>query len=120
MAKTMARIKDNVVVNLEWIGDNAVETVELRNTHGLLVQVGDVYDNGKFYRNGVKLLTFREQLRKNIADYDTALTDIANAVYVPMTIAEGVTPSIEERKQAILLSIANLNYALEMMNKGGL
>ena len=120
MAKTMARIKDSVVVNLEWVDDSIVENSDLKNINKLQVHVGDTYQDGHFYRNGKKLLTFREQLRKNIDDYDTALTDLAMVLSAPMVIAEGVTPSIEERKQAILMSIANLNHALEMMKGKGL
>lgn len=120
MAKTMARIKDDVVINLVWVDDSTVETQELRNTYDLMVNIGDTYSNRAFYRNGKKLLTFREQLRKNIDDYNTILTDIAAALSVPMPISEETTLSIEERKTAILLYIDMLNEAIKSINKGGL
>ena len=120
MAKTMARIKDGIVINLVWVDDNTIETDELKNIYNLHVNIGDVYDNYSYYRDGVKLLTHREQLIKNINDYDSALTEIATIVNAPMTISEDTTPSIEERKQAILLAISGMNKALEMVNEGGL
>lgn len=120
MAKTMARIKDSVVVNLEWVDDRTVETDELKNIHDLRIRIGDVYDTKSFYRNGKKVLTAREQLRKNIDDYDNALTEIAMFLSAPMTIAEGMTPTVEERKQAILSSIDNLKYAIKSISEGGL
>ena len=120
MAKTMARIKDGVVTNLVWVDDNTIETEELKNTYGLHIRVGDIYSDYNYYRDTVKVLSYRDQLRKNINDYDTTLTEIAMMVNAPMAIAEGSTPSIEERKQAVLLAIASMNQALEMINEGGL
>jgi hypothetical protein len=121
MAKTMAIIKDGIVINLVWVDDNSIETEELKNTYNLHVRVGDVYSNNSYYRDSVKLITHREQLTKNIKDYDSVLTDIAILVNAPMTITEGNMPSIEDRKQAILMSIAGMNQALDMLSgEGGL
>lgn len=120
MGKTMARIADGIVTNILWVNDNTVETEELKNTHDLHIRVGDVYDNYSYYRDGVKLLTHREQLIKNINDYDATFTEIATMVNAPMPTSEGTPPSIAERKQAILLAIAGMNQALETINEGGL
>jgi hypothetical protein len=119
MAKTMAIIKDGIVINLVWVDDNTAETDELKNVHNLNVLVGDTYSYNSYYRDGMKLITHREQLTKNIKDYDSALTDIAILVNAPMTITEDNMPSIEDRKQAILISIAGMNQALDMLNGEG-
>lgn len=120
MGKTMARIKDGIVINLVWVDNDVVETEELKNIYNLRVNIGDVYDSYSYYRDGVKLLTHREQLVKNINDYDNTLTEIATMVNATMPISEDTPPSIEERKQAILLAIAGMNQALETINEGGL
>ena len=120
MGKTMACIKDGVVINLLWVDNSHNETEELKDTHGLHIRIGDIYSNGSYYRDNIKVLSYRDQLRKNINDYDIALTEIAMIVNAPMTIAEGITPSIEERKQAILMAINSINQAIEMMKEGGL
>lgn len=120
MAKTMARIKDNIVINLVWVDDNTNETEELKNTHNLHVHIGDTYNDASYYRDNIKLLSYREQVRQTINDYDAALTEIAMIVNAPMVIADGVAPSIEERKQAILSVIDSMNKNLQTMKKGGL
>lgn len=119
MGKTMARIKDNIVINLVWVDDNTIETEELKNTHNIHVNVGDVYNDASYYRDDIKLLSYREQVRQTITDYDAALTEIAMIVNAPMAIAEGTTPSIEERKQAILYAVDSMYQALEIMKEGG-
>lgn len=120
MAKTMAYIKDGIVINLIWVDDTTIETEELKNTNNLHVHIGDTYNDTSYYRDNIKLLSYREQMRKTILDYDAALTEIAMMVNAPMVISEDVTPSIEERKQAILSVIDSMNQALQIAKEGGL
>lgn len=73
MAKTMARIKDGIVVNLEWCKDNMPETATLVETGNRCVMIGDTYEDGTFLRNGEKVLTEAEQLQQMHEQYVQAL-----------------------------------------------
>lgn len=68
MAKSMAKIENNIVVNLEWCSDDTLETNELRNYVGYSITIGDTFNEGKFYRDGKEILSdaeiFWEQLIK--------------------------------------------------------
>ena len=44
--------------------------------------IGDSYQNGVFSRDGEPVLTYAERLEAEVAEYDAALTDIANALGV--------------------------------------
>lgn len=114
MAKTMARIKNDVVVNLEWVDDNVKPTDELKDTYDLQVGIGDTYSNGIFYHDGIEVLTYRRRIRNMLLNYDTALTEIEERVSMPMTFAmrEETTPTIEDRKQNILLRVEDILAAL--------
>ncbi len=73
MAKTMARIEDGIVVNLEWRSDIESEADTLKECGDLPVGIGDTYTDGKFYRDGVEILTPLEESQKQIADMKAAL-----------------------------------------------
>lgn len=60
MAKNMARLEDDVVVNLEWCSDGELETEELREYGGYAIRIGDSWENGKWMRNGAAVLTEAE------------------------------------------------------------
>ena len=62
MAKSMARIENGVVVNVEWYSDRTSETDTLKNIEDRLIEVGDTYSNGKFYRDGEEILTTADKL----------------------------------------------------------
>lgn len=80
MAKVMARIENGFVVNIEWCSDRAVETDALKDPNDRRLIVGDTYENGKFYRNGVEILTPLEEAQKAIAEYESALAEIETAL----------------------------------------
>lgn len=116
MGKTMARIQNGVVVNLEFYDDNANETDELKNVGELLIEIDDTYSDGKFYRNGVEVLTFRNRLKNMLSNYDTALTELASYVSAPVALSEDDTePTLEERKQAILIRLNDMLSALDTL-----
>ncbi len=77
MAKTMAYITDGTVKNLIWCSDAEPETDTLKNVEDRPVGIGDTYENGKFFRDGVELLTPLEQrireLEAENADMKAAL-----------------------------------------------
>lgn len=112
MGKTMARLKDGVVVNLEVCSTYARETDELKNTYDLMLDIGDTYTNGRFYRNGVKVMTSRERVRKMISDYDNALAEIAAHVSAPVTASDDES-TVEARKQGII------SFATNVIGTGG-
>ena len=116
MAKTVARISNGVVINLEIVTDATKETDCLRNTYDLPLEIGDTYSNGHFYHEGREILTYREQLQKMISDYDSALTEISAYISVPLMLAEGEEFTIEKRKQAILARVADMLDALNALN----
>lgn len=63
MAKTMARIKDGVVVNIEWCNDEEPVTETLVETEDRPVNIGDTYADGCFWHEGEKVLSEVEELR---------------------------------------------------------
>lgn len=80
MAKNMARIENNLVVNIEWCSDSTAESDSLKDPAGHLVAIGDTYENGRFYREGVMLLTPIEELQQQITDLDNAYEEGVNSV----------------------------------------
>lgn len=82
MAKTMARVSNGTVVNLEWHPDYAPQTDTLIDPGDRAVGIGDTYEDGQFYRDGVRILTpLEEALAKN-AEYEAALSEIEAALGV--------------------------------------
>lgn len=82
MAKTMAKIVGGTVANLLWCSDSQPETEFLIDPADRPVGIGDTYKGGKWYRDGVEILTpLEEALRKN-AEYEAALSEIESALGV--------------------------------------
>lgn len=73
MAKNMARIKSGIVVGVEWWGDSTEDTDTLITVYDRPVTIGDSYDSGKFYRDGVEVLTPMEEMQIEIIDMQNAL-----------------------------------------------
>lgn len=82
MAKNMARIENGVVINVERWSDRMAETDTLKNTADFPVGIGDTYADGRFYRDGVEILTPLEEAQKQIAEYEAALSEIETALGV--------------------------------------
>ena len=113
MGKTMARVENGVVVNLEWVDDDSVDTDYLKNVYDLQVCVGDTYENDKFYRNGVEVITFRKQMQNMLSDYDATLTEIASRIPTVMSVSNADISSIDFRKDMILNYLRDVVGALE-------
>ena len=111
----MARIQNGVVVNLEFFDSYARETDTLRNVYDLMIEIGDTYADGKFFRNGVEMISHRESIYKMLRDYDSALTNIAAYVSAPVSLSEGESPTIDDRKEAILERVNDMLSALNIM-----
>ena len=82
MAKGMALIENGVVANMLWCSDSEPETAFLINPADRPVAIGDSYSDGKFYRDGVEILTPLEEAQKKIAEYEAALREIETALGV--------------------------------------
>lgn len=82
MAKSMAVVNNGVVTNIIWCTDNTPQTATWLNCDDRPVAIGDTYSDGKFYRDGVEILTPLEEAQKQIAEYDAALSEIETALGV--------------------------------------
>lgn len=82
MAKSMALIENSTIVNMLWCSDSEPETESLINPADRPVAIGDTYSNGKFYRDGVEILTPLEEALKKNAEYEDALSEIETALGV--------------------------------------
>lgn len=82
MAKSMALIENGTVANMLWCSDSEPETDILLDPADRPVAIGDTYSNGKFYRDGVEILTPLEEALKTNAEYEAALSEIEEALGV--------------------------------------
>lgn len=57
MAKAMALLDDNAVINMLWCSENEPETETLKCPGERPVGIGDTYTDGKWYRGEVEILT---------------------------------------------------------------
>lgn len=80
MAQTMARIKDNIVIGLEWWDDYALETEDLKYTHEASVAMGDTYKDGLFYRDGKVVLTPLEEVSKMAEEFNEGLEEVGKVL----------------------------------------
>lgn len=82
MAKNMAFVTNGIVTNVIWCSDSEQETDTLKSPADRPVAIGDTYSGGKFYRDGVEILTPLEEAQKQIAEYEAALSEIETALGV--------------------------------------
>lgn len=87
MAKAMAVLEENTVVNMVWCSDGEPETDTLKNPEGRPVGIGDTYEDGKWFRAGVEILTPLEQaqaesaaLQRQLSELDSAYTEGVNSL----------------------------------------
>ena len=82
MAKSMASVTNGIVTNIIWCSDSEQETDTLKSPADHPVAIGDTYSDGKFYRDGVEILTPLEEAQKQISEYEAALSEIETALGV--------------------------------------
>lgn len=82
MAKSMAIITNNIITNMIWCSDAAKETDTRKDPMGRPVGIGDTYSDGRWYRDGVEILTPLEEALKKNAEYEAALSEIESALGV--------------------------------------
>lgn len=76
MAKNMAVITYGVVTNVIWCSDYTPETDICKDPGDRPVGIGDTYSDGKWYRDGVEILTPLEQAQKELADLQSQIADM--------------------------------------------
>lgn len=77
MAKTMARIENGIVTNIEWCSYETEQTDTLINIEDRSVSIGNKYVNGKFYdENDNEILTDLEIAYNNLNEYTEALLEL--------------------------------------------
>ena len=76
MGKIMALVEDNVVVNIMWCYDDREETDVIKDPGDRLISIGDTYEDGTWYRDGVEILTPLEEAQKEISDLQSQITEI--------------------------------------------
>ena len=82
MGKSMARIDNNIVINIEWCSDNTAQTDTLIDIDDRNVSIGDTYTNGKFYdENGNEILTELENAYKDLNMCTEALALLGVELY---------------------------------------
>ncbi len=77
MAKSMALIENGAVANMLWCSDSEPETATLVNPADRPVAIGDTYSGGKFYRDGVEILTPLEEALKENAEYKNLIASLS-------------------------------------------
>lgn len=69
-----ALIQDGVVTNIIWLlPPNAQDFPEAVPINGLVVQIGDTYVDGQFYRDGERVLSPTEAMQAEMDDMRAAL-----------------------------------------------
>lgn len=72
-----ALIENNVVTNIIWLADsNAHEFPNAVKLGDRPAGIGDTYENGKFYRNGVEILTELERYIEMSTDLAAQVIDL--------------------------------------------
>lgn len=82
MAKTMAIVSAGTVANIIWCSDYEPETDMRKDPGDRPVGIGDTYSDGRWYRDGVEILTPMEEALKKNAEYEAALSEIETALGV--------------------------------------
>ena len=81
MAKTMVLLEDNVIVNLLWCSNSEEETDTLKEVGDYELNIGDTFEDGKWYRDGSELLAPLEEAELKAAEYYNSLTELVEEVY---------------------------------------
>ncbi len=73
----MALIENGTVANMLWCSDSEPETDTLIDPGERPVGIGDTYSDGKFYRDGVEILTPLEETLKENAEYKNLIASLS-------------------------------------------
>lgn len=76
MAKTMAVIDSGIIVNMVWCDDYTPETETQKDPGDRPVGIGDTYTDGKWYRDGVEILTPLEEAQENVKNLQDQMIEL--------------------------------------------
>ena len=76
MAKSMAIVTDGVVTNMIWCSNYTPETDTRKDPGGRAVGIGDTYSDGKWYRDGVEILTPLEEAQENVKNLQDQMIEL--------------------------------------------
>lgn len=79
MAKTMAVITEGIVSNVVWCSDGEPETEAWKDTEDRPIDIGDSYEDGRFFRNGEEILTPLEAAEKKAWELGAQLDSLTEA-----------------------------------------
>lgn len=72
-----ALVENGTVVNIIWLNErNEAEWPNAVRLGERMVEVGDTYTDGKFYRDGVEVLTPMEKAQAEMTEYKAALQEL--------------------------------------------
>lgn len=80
MAKNMAVITDSIVTNVIWCSDSEQETDTIINPADRPIAIGDTYSGGKFYRDGVEILTPLEEAQEQLESLTAQNAELLDAM----------------------------------------
>ena len=95
MARTMAIITNGVVTNMIWCNDAMQETETRKDPGDRPVGIGDTYSDGKWYRDGVEILTPLEDKEAAMAVFGFATKAEAEAMKPAVSMAVQRLPDAE-------------------------
>lgn len=90
MAKNMALLSNDIVVNIISCSDTTIQTKDLVEYNNIPIRIGDTYSNGAFYRNGEKVLTEVDQLLLKKEELITTIGQMVEEVYQSDVQAVGI------------------------------
>lgn len=90
MAKNMALLENNKVINIISCSDTTVQTSTLIEYNNIPIQIGDIYENGLYYRDGKEVLTETDQLLLEKEDLLTTMGQMVEEVYESDISAIGI------------------------------
>lgn len=81
MAKNMAVIDyTGKVIDMRYCSDSAEEDETIKNCQEYNVRIGDTYKDGRFYSDGVLILSDEEKINGLTADRDKCLADMQELI----------------------------------------
>ena len=95
MAKSMAIIADGIVTNMIWCNDAMQETDNRKDPGDRPVGIGDTYSDGRWYRDGVEILTPLEDAEAAMAVFGFATKAEAEAMKPAVSMAVQRLPDAE-------------------------
>lgn len=77
-----ALIENDIVTNLIWLyPSNASDFPNAVPYDGYPVAIGDTYENGIFYRDGEKVVSYQESYAKEINELNSTIAELDSALF---------------------------------------